>query len=81
MNGHDSFKCSICGEPSTSICNYCTLDACGNHLCDRCGRCSDCCTCDMHVHSSEPLNHTVPHPVMSLAHNGATPTMHNEPEA
>ena len=40
------FRCYICGEPSTEICSRCTRDACGNHICERCGLCSDCCTCD-----------------------------------
>lgn len=40
------FRCYICGEPSTEICARCTRDACGNHICERCGLCSDCCTCD-----------------------------------
>jgi transcription elongation factor Elf1 len=42
-----TFTCSICGEPSQKICVYCTLDACENHLCARCLRCSDCCQCDV----------------------------------
>ncbi len=42
-----SFTCSICQDPSTAICVFCTKDACPNHLCRRCGRCSDCCTCDV----------------------------------
>lgn len=41
------FTCSICGEPSSSICVYCTKDACANHLCEHCGRCSDCCECHL----------------------------------
>ena len=41
------FICSICGEPSTDICVRCTKDACANHLCTKCQRCSDCCTCDL----------------------------------
>ncbi len=41
------FTCSICGEDSREICRYCTKDACGNHLCERCHRCSDCCHCDL----------------------------------
>src|SRR5690242_5139803 len=57
VNGHDSFRCSICGERSETICCYCTHDACANHLCDRCGRCSDCCTCEMRVSSDEAHNH------------------------
>ncbi|MFB3829352.1 MAG: hypothetical protein ACE15B_21465 [Bryobacteraceae bacterium] len=25
----------------------CTKDACSNHLCEKCGRCSDCCECEI----------------------------------
>lgn len=42
-----TFTCSICGEPATLICSYCTKDACSNHLCEKCGRCSDCCECEV----------------------------------
>ncbi len=42
-----AFNCSICGEESTRICVWCTKDTCGNHLCDKCGRCSDCCECEV----------------------------------
>ena len=41
-----TFTCSICGETSEEICVYCTKDTCGNHLCRRCHRCSDCCVCE-----------------------------------
>lgn len=41
------FTCSICGEESTRICVRCTKDACGNHLCEKCRRCSDCCECEV----------------------------------
>jgi len=41
------FQCSICGDSSTKLCVYCTKDACNNHLCDRCHRCSDCCLCEL----------------------------------
>ncbi len=41
------WNCSICAEPSRGICLYCTKDTCDNHLCPRCGRCSDCCACDV----------------------------------
>ncbi len=41
------FACSICGEESTRICVRCTKDACDNHLCEKCGRCSDCCVCEV----------------------------------
>jgi hypothetical protein len=40
-----TFHCSICDEPSTRICVRCTKDTCDNHLCEKCGRCSDCCNC------------------------------------
>jgi hypothetical protein len=40
------FTCSICEEPSQRICNWCTKDACENHICGTCLRCSDCCVCD-----------------------------------
>jgi len=41
------FLCSICGEESTRICARCTKDACNNHLCEKCLRCSDCCECEL----------------------------------
>jgi len=41
------FVCSICGEESTRICALCTKDACNNHLCEKCRRCSDCCECEV----------------------------------
>lgn len=41
------FTCSICGEESTRICARCTKDACNNHLCEKCRRCSDCCECEV----------------------------------
>jgi hypothetical protein len=46
------FTCSICGEESTRICVHCTKDACDNHLCEKCLRCSDCCECEVRL--SEP---------------------------
>ena len=42
-----TFACSICGEPSRNICVACTKDACENHRCAKCQRCSDCCVCEM----------------------------------
>ena len=56
------FTCSICGEESTRICVRCTKDACDNHLCEKCRRCSDCCECEvklsdpprMMVHAAAP---------------------------
>jgi len=29
------------------ICARCTKDACNNHICDKCLRCSDCCECEV----------------------------------
>lgn len=40
-----AFRCSICEEASTRVCAWCTKDACDNHLCPECQRCSDCCEC------------------------------------
>ena len=51
------FICSICGEESTRICVRCTKDACNNHLCEKCFRCSDCCECEVVL--SEPTHETV----------------------
>jgi hypothetical protein len=51
------FICSICGEQSTRICARCTKDACDNHLCEKCLRCSDCCECEVTL--SEPVRHVV----------------------
>jgi len=48
------FTCSICGEPSTDICAYCTKDTCTNHRCTRCKRCSDCCECEVPLSAAEP---------------------------
>ena len=52
------FACSICGEESTHICARCTKDACGNHLCEKCGKCSDCCECEVHL--AAPAAHVRP---------------------
>src|SRR3954453_286992 len=51
------FTCSICGEESTRICARCTKDACNNHICDKCLRCSDCCECEVVL--SEPVREPV----------------------
>jgi hypothetical protein len=51
------FICSICGEQSTRICARCTKDACDNHLCEKCLRCSDCCECEVTL--SEPTRQVV----------------------
>ncbi len=46
------FICSICGEESIRICARCTKDACNNHLCEKCFRCSDCCECEVTLSDS-----------------------------
>jgi len=48
------FLCSICGEESSRICVRCTKDACANHLCEKCHRCSDCCECDITLSERTP---------------------------
>lgn len=54
-----TFVCSICAEAATDICVYCTKDACPNHRCAKCLRCSDCCECDLANHrrqaSAQPV--------------------------
>jgi hypothetical protein len=54
------FSCSICSEPSTQICTWCTKDACNNHLCPHCLRCSDCCDCELGL---DPEPQTAPPPI------------------
>lgn len=49
-----AFFCTICEEESTRICASCTKDTCGNHLCDKCGCCSDCCSCEVTLAPEEP---------------------------
>jgi transcription elongation factor Elf1 len=70
-----SFTCSICGEESTRICVRCTKDACANHLCDKCGRCSDCCECEVAL--EEPSNTFTP---VSQALRQPKPEPDAEPE-
>lgn len=45
-----AFRCSICEEVSLRICAWCTKDACENHICPECHRCSDCCECKAERH-------------------------------
>jgi hypothetical protein len=54
------FACSICEQESTKICAFCTKDACDNHLCERCGCCSDCCECDVPLDEAAVHPHYVP---------------------
>jgi hypothetical protein len=63
------FVCNICEEQSTRICVRCTKDACANHLCEKCGACSDCCDCDLQLEQvagphdpDEPKPHPMPDP-------------------
>src|SRR5260370_11631974 len=58
------FTCNICGEESTQICARCTKDACDNHLCEKCLRCSDCCECEVTL--SRPI-HEVARPIVRSA--------------
>lgn len=53
--GPACFNCSICGEASQRICRWCTKDACENHLCAHCLRCSDCCECEAVLDAGQPL--------------------------
>jgi hypothetical protein len=68
------FTCSICAEPSSEICAYCTKDTCANHRCVRCKRCSDCCECDVPLSAEEVVVEEVvveeaaaPEPVVEAA--------------
>lgn len=54
------FDCSICGEASQQICCWCTKDACVNHLCAQCRRCSDCCECEVGLESEHSLTFSTP---------------------
>jgi hypothetical protein len=47
------FLCSICEQESLRICVRCTKDTCSNHLCERCGACSDCCDCEVRLDPHE----------------------------
>src|ERR1039457_691959 len=70
------FTCSICGEESTRICARCTKDACDNHLCERCLRCSDCCECEVKL--SAPARMMV-HAAVAGPVEAATPEPEPEP--
>ncbi len=54
------FACSICEQESTKICAFCTKDSCDNHLCPRCGCCSDCCECEVPLDEVNSHPHHVP---------------------
>lgn len=61
------FSCTICEENSTRICVRCTKDTCTNHLCEKCGACSDCCACELQLENehvefpAEGINLAGPH--------------------
>lgn len=48
------FVCSICEEAASQICVRCTKDACANHICEKCHRCSDCCECELSLQPPAP---------------------------
>lgn len=50
------FQCTICGESSKRICVRCTKDACGNHICKKCLKCSDCCECEVPLDEMESVH-------------------------
>jgi hypothetical protein len=74
MTATMTFTCSICEERSTRICVRCTKDTCSNHLCEKCGACSDCCDCEIHL---EPESLT--HEPAVVAVNNAGPHEPDEP--
>jgi hypothetical protein len=57
------FTCSICEEESTRICVLCTKDTCSNHLCEKCGCCSDCCDCEVPLDNGRYIETVHPPPV------------------
>jgi hypothetical protein len=59
------FACSICEQESTRICAFCTKDACAMHICEHCGCCSDCCSCDVPLDEVTTL-HAATEPVPEL---------------
>ena len=73
------FTCSICDQESTKICLQCTKDTCGNHLCAKCNRCSDCCGCDVPLTKPEQAPVEPPAAVASIG--GTEPLPGAEPLA
>ncbi len=74
------FTCSICGEESTRICARCTKDACNNHLCEKCLRCSDCCECEVRL--SEPAQEHARFAIRAIpvSEPALEPELNDEPE-
>jgi hypothetical protein len=74
------FLCSICGEEAASICARCTKDVCGNHLCEKCLRCSDCCECELALRETPPTARlTSAHAVFRAVAGAAKPEPDPEP--
>jgi len=61
------------------ICARCTKDACDNHLCEKCLRCSDCCECDLALYQAprEPVRMVVR---AALTESGPNPEPEPEPQ-
>ena len=61
------------------ICARCTKDACDNHLCEKCLRCSDCCECDLTLYQAprEPVRMVVR---AALTDSGPNPEPEPEPQ-
>ncbi|HBY58885.1 MAG TPA: hypothetical protein DEH78_03630 [Solibacterales bacterium] len=66
------FTCSICGDPSTELCVWCTKDACDLHRCQRCARCSDCCECEIPLEDHPEFEAARP-PVLALEEESEAP--------
>lgn len=73
-----AFACSICGEESTRICARCTKDACDNHLCEKCRRCSDCCECEVRL--TEPAYAPVRPVIRAVEPESGIPEIEEHPE-
>jgi hypothetical protein len=81
------FACSICEQESTRICVLCTKDTCSNHLCEKCGCCSDCCGCEVPLVESmepgaeyaEPIHAETIHAAPILAEPFLAEPIHAEP--
>jgi hypothetical protein len=79
-----AFNCTICGEESTRICVFCTKDTCSNHLCDRCGSCSDCCACEVKLEERPTVqeagyaHHSPNHHPTDEPYPGPDPLQHPE---
>lgn len=79
------FACSICEQESTRICAFCTKDACENHICERCGCCSDCCQCEVpldehaHVQAEAPPECAAAPPAEPLISGETPPAIQPQP--